>query len=77
MSTNDQDLQKRIGTMEEQLVHLERFVEQLNMVVIEQSRQIQKMEKKMELISDKLEERKEAGPIPHNAPPPHYDVRRS
>jgi uncharacterized coiled-coil protein SlyX len=63
---------KRLEAMEEQITHLDRLVEQLNQIVIEQGRALHRLQQQQQAISQTVEnielDRIKGAPTK----PPHY-----
>ena len=62
----------RWATMETQMAHLERLVEQLNEVVIEQGRALARLQAQLRRVSDTLETSELERIRQTSGPPPHY-----
>jgi SlyX protein len=64
---------ERITDLETRSAFQEHAFEELSEVVADQMRQIDKLEKKLEVLKDKVESPgSPAGDAPQNDPPPHY-----
>ena len=63
----------RITAIEMKLAYMEDFVNQIQNVAVEQTKTIDKLQKEIKLMSDKMREMSDAaeGDIP-NRKPPHY-----
>lgn len=67
-------MEERVERLENAVALQDRTIEKLNDVVFEQQKQIDNLEKQLELLAGKYRQLKEAavqGP-PDDAPPPHY-----
>jgi uncharacterized coiled-coil protein SlyX len=65
METQTTELEKKID-------YLEKYVDDLNSVIIEQGRAISILEKKFKILNEKLNSSSLDGLMPHNDKPPHY-----
>ena len=70
METNTED---RLTAIEMKLAYMEDFVNQIQDVAVDQAKTIDKLQKEIKLMSDKIREMSDAveGDIP-NRRPPHY-----
>ena len=66
----------RLATLEESVTHMERFIEDLNKVVYEQTKLIKKLEKKLDAMEENLKDRSDQDSEIPNMPPPHYDCKK-
>jgi len=67
--------EERIALLEETLFFQERLVQDLNAALTTQQRQIDAMERAMEILGERMEDLFQAvefGGGPANVPPPHY-----
>ena len=64
---------ERLTAIEMKLAYMEDFVNQIQNVAVEQTKTIDKLQKEIKMMSDKIREMSEAveGDIP-NRKPPHY-----
>jgi len=62
--------EERFISLETKISYLENYVEELNLVILEQERAIKKLVSETESIKKQLEEKKEN--LPENEKPPHY-----
>ena len=64
---------ERLTAIEMKLAYMEDFVNQIQAVAVEQTKTIDKLQKEIKLMSDKIREMSDAaeGDIP-NRKPPHY-----
>ena len=69
----EKETDERITAIEMKLAYMEDFVNQIQNVAVEQSKTIDKLQKEIKLMSDKIREMSNAveGDIP-NRKPPHY-----
>jgi SlyX protein len=69
----EKETDERITAIEMKLAYMEDFVNQIQSVAVEQAKTIDKLQKEIKLISDKIREMSNAveGDIP-NRKPPHY-----
>lgn len=68
----DPELAERLQRMESHIAHLERQYEELNQVVIEQSREIKKLQTHQQRIAQSVETAELERIKATNAKPPHY-----
>lgn len=68
----DPELTERLQRMESHIAHLERQYEELNQVVIEQSREIKKLQTHQQRIAQSVETAELERIKATNAKPPHY-----
>ena len=68
----DQDLAERLTRIESHIAHLERLCEQLNQVVLEQSRDLAKLKNQQSRISETVESIERERIKETNPRPPHY-----
>lgn len=68
----DQEMSERIEKIESHLAHLEHLFDQLNQVVLEQSRQLARMHSQQQRISSTMESLELERIKATNAKPPHY-----
>lgn len=76
MESNDKSVTDRVEKLEETISHLERFCDELNRVVYDQSKWIQKLEKRLDIIEDVQTQTDDLTPPPSDSPPPHYDIKK-
>ena len=69
----ENETNERLTAIETKLVYMEDFVNQIQNVAVEQTKTIDKLQKEIKLMSDKIREMSDAaeGDIP-NRKPPHY-----
>ncbi len=69
----EKETDERITTIEMKLAYMEDFVNQIQNVAVEQAKTIDKLQKEIKLMSDKIREMSNTmeGDIP-NRKPPHY-----
>ncbi|GGB52680.1 protein SlyX [Roseibium aquae] len=68
-----EELTSRVEKLEIDLAHAQRVIDDLNTIVTEQGRTIDKMSKHLLLMTDQLAELADtAVPIPASEKPPHY-----
>ena len=69
----EQETDERLTAIEMKLAYMEDFVNQIQNVAVEQAKTIDKLQKEMKLMSEKIREMSNAveGDIP-NRKPPHY-----
>ena len=73
MSYMEKETDERITAIEMKLAYMEDFVNQVQNVAVEQAKTIDKLQKEVKLMSDRIREMSDAmeGDIP-NRKPPHY-----
>jgi len=69
---NTETLNLRLVQGEASLAHLERNFDELNSVVIDQSRTITRLQKQLEVLGETLRGQDVDRLQPHNQKPPHY-----
>ena len=69
---SDGDLAARIERLEAHLAHVERQNDALNEVVVEQGKELLRLRKQVERISQSFESQELERVRSNNAPPPHY-----
>jgi SlyX protein len=62
----------RFVDIEIKLAHQEDMVDELNQVVIQQSRRIDQLEAMVSQLAEHIRNNAQSGPNPVNEPPPHY-----
>jgi len=68
-----EELTSRVEKLEIDLAHAQRVIDDLNAIVVDQGRTIDKMSRHLVAMTDQLEEIAEnALPAPGNEKPPHY-----
>ena len=69
----ENETSERLTAIEMKLAYMEDFVNQIQNVAVEQTKTIDKLQKEIKLMSDKIREMSDAaeGDIP-NRKPPHY-----
>ena len=69
----ENETSERLTAIEMKLAYMEDFVNQIQNVAVEQTKTIDKLQKEIKMMSDKIREMSEAaeGDIP-NRKPPHY-----
>ncbi len=69
----EKETNERLTAIEMKLAYMEDFVNQIQNVAVEQTKTIDKLQKEIKLMSDKIREMSDAaeGDIP-NRKPPHY-----
>ena len=69
----DNETNERLTAIEMKLAYMEDFVNQIQAVAVEQTKTIDKLQKEIKMMSDKIREMSDAaeGDIP-NRKPPHY-----
>ena len=69
----ENETNERLTAIEMKLAYMEDFVNQIQNVAVEQTKTIDKLQKEIKLMSDKIHEMSDAaeGDIP-NRKPPHY-----
>lgn len=69
----EKEIEERLTVVEMKLSYMEDFVNQIQGVAVEQTKTIDKLQKKIKLMSEKIREMSNAveGDIP-NRRPPHY-----
>ena len=69
----EKETDKRLTAIEMKLAYMEDFVNQVQNVAVEQAKTIDKLQKEVKLMSDRIREMSDAmeGDIP-NRNPPHY-----
>ena len=69
----ENETSERLTAIEMKLAYMEDFVNQIQNVAVEQTKTIDKLQKEIKMISDKIREMSDAaeGDIP-NRKPPHY-----
>ena len=69
----ENEINNRLTAIEMKLAYMEDFVNQIQNVAVEQTKTIDKLQKEIKLMSDKIREMSDAaeGDIP-NRKPPHY-----
>ena len=69
----ENETNERLTAIEMKLAYMEDFVNQIQNVTVEQTKTIDKLQKEIKLMSDKIREMSDAaeGDIP-NRKPPHY-----
>ena len=66
------ELAERLARLEASVAHLDRLAEQLNEALIDQGRQVTRLHKRLDQLSETLHARdNESGPLPIERPP-HY-----
>jgi uncharacterized coiled-coil protein SlyX len=71
MNTNEEIL-ARLGKIESHIAHLEHQVEQMNSVIVEQARTIERLKKEAQKQSSAMETLELERIKGNNAKPPHY-----
>jgi len=66
------DLQRRLNRIESHLAHVERLHDELNEVVVEQSKLLKKLQTQMRRVSDSMETAELERIRATNPKPPHY-----
>ena len=66
-----EETQHRLERLEASVAHLERLVEQLNEALVEQGRQIVRLQKRADQLTEAWHSRDQASP-PAQERPPHY-----
>ena len=69
---NTETLNLRLEQAEASLAHLERNFDELNSVVIDQSKTITRLQKQLEVLGETLRGQDVDRLQPHNQNPPHY-----
>ena len=69
---NTETLNLRLERAEASLAHLERNFDELNSVVIDQSKTITRLQKQLEVLGETLRGQDVDRLQPHNPKPPHY-----
>ena len=64
--------EKRIETLEIRMTHLENYLNQLNEIVLENSRQMESMKKGQKYLKQQMNEITNEMPGPESERPPHY-----
>lgn len=69
----EKETNERLTAIEMKLAYMEDFVNQIQAVAVEQTKTIDKLQKEIKMMSDKIREMSDAaeGDIP-NRKPPHY-----
>ncbi|MCX6870591.1 MAG: SlyX family protein [Verrucomicrobia bacterium] len=67
-----ESLNARLEQTEASLAHLERNYDELNSVIIDQSRTITRLQKQLEILGETLRGQDVDRTQPHNQKPPHY-----
>lgn len=69
----EKETNERLTAIEMKLAYMEDFVNQIQNVAVEQTKTIDKLQKEIKMLSDKIREMSDAaeGDIP-NRKPPHY-----
>ena len=67
-----ESLNARLEQTEASLAHLERNYDELNSVIIAQSRTITRLQKQLEILGETLRGQDVDRAQPHNQKPPHY-----
>lgn len=62
----------RVARLEAALAHLERNYDELNSVVVAQSRALTRLQKRLDKLDETLKTQDTERLPPHNAKPPHY-----
>lgn len=65
-------MEKHTLELEKRMVHLEKFVEELNEVIIDQQKQLDRMQKELALIKTRTTPSPIDSDRPHDEKPPHY-----
>lgn len=65
-------MEKRIIELEKRMAYLERFIEELNEVVVDQQRQLDRCHKKIARLQPKTSPSPIGEDRPHDEKPPHY-----
>ena len=69
---NSPEAHTRLEQLEASVAHLERLTDQLNEALVDQSRQIARLQKRLELLGQSIETRDASQPTPPIERPPHY-----
>lgn len=64
------ELEERIISLETKITHLENYIGELNLVILDQEKTIRKLSSDIDAIKKQKEEKKEN--LPDNEKPPHY-----
>ncbi len=69
---NLEEWKARMERLEGSVAHLERLADQLNEALIDQGRQITRLNKRLDLLGETMLNRDHTAPLPPNERPPHY-----
>ena len=64
------EIEERIISLETKVIHLEHYIGELNLVIVDQEKTIKKLSSDIDAIKNKIEQKKEN--LPENEKPPHY-----
>ncbi len=64
-------MEDRVRELEIKVTYQERLLEELNQVVIEQDKELDRLRRSVELLTDRVKAAAQRGEVP-NEPPPHY-----
>jgi uncharacterized coiled-coil protein SlyX len=68
----EKELSARIDALEERLTYQDETIEQLNVTITAQWKQIDALTRQLAALTDRLQEAEANAPAPANERPPHY-----
>ncbi len=69
---NPDEVAQRLDRLEASVAHLDRLADQLNDALVEQGRQLTRMNKRLEHLAEAIHARADAADSPVQERPPHY-----